>query len=121
MYKVKETFEYLVEDVNAFTSVDDILNICNSLPGCVWENTYHPLPVQSEETSHPWGESSIEATDLSKSVLISRADLIELLKKSNKLSALSAYGVDNWEGYNEAMYNMEDEPDEVLLKPYLND
>lgn len=121
MYKVKETFEYLVENASKFTSVDGILNICNSLPGCIWENTYHPLPVQSEEASHPWGESSIEVTDLSKSILISKADLVSLIRKADKLNSLQSWGVDNWEGYENAMTCLDDSPDEELLRPYLND
>ena len=59
MYKVKETFEYLVENASEFTSVSDILDICNSLPGCIWENTYYPLPIQSEDTTNPWGNSKL--------------------------------------------------------------
>lgn len=36
---------------------------------------------------------------------------IELLESEQKLDALDACGVDNWEGYGEAMRMLEDEED----------
>lgn len=121
MYKVKETFEYLVEDASKFTSVSDILDICNSLPGCIWEDTYYPLPVSSEDASNPWGDSVIKIADFPKDIIIRKDELIELLRKSDKLDSLEAWGVDNWEGYGDALKSLDDSPDEELLKPYLND
>ena len=121
MYKVKETFEYLVEDVKAFTTVSDILDICNSLPECVWKDTCNPLPIQFEDYSTPWGDSTLKIEDFPTNVTIHKDDLVELLRKADKLDTLEAWGVDNWEGYNEAMQDLDDSTDTELLIPYLND
>lgn len=44
-------------------------------------------------------------------ITISKAEYESLLKDSEKLSALEAAGVDNWEGYDSAMELMEDMED----------
>ena len=50
-------------------------------------------------------------------VTISKAEYDRLCRSEDKLSALEAYGVDNWEGYAEALGSIygdeeEDEEDE---------
>lgn len=44
-----------------------------------------------------------------ETVTISKAFYGELIERSTTLAALDAYGVDNWEGYGEAMRSLEDE------------
>lgn len=48
---------------------------------------------------------------------LTEEQLTELLEAKNKLTALEAAGVDNWEGYEDAMENVED----VDISEYLND
>lgn len=78
MYKVKETFEYLVNDPNNFCSVHDALEMDTSMPCPCWEGSKVPVNEKGEEESIPWGNS-------------------------------------------EAMQYLDDSPDEVLLKQYLDD
>lgn len=58
MYKVKETFEYLVDDCNDFCSVHDALEMNTSMPCPCWDGS--KIPVGGEERSIPWGNSTIE-------------------------------------------------------------
>jgi len=44
-------------------------------------------------------------------VTISRKEYNKLLQAQSELDALEAAGVDNWEGYSEAMQQQEDEED----------
>jgi hypothetical protein len=48
----------------------------------------------------------------SKTVTISAKEYATLLADSKKLGYLEAYGVDNWEGYGEAMTELYDGEDE---------
>lgn len=92
MYKVKETFEYLVENCNNFCSVHDALEMDTSMP--CWDGS--KVPVGGEEGSIPWGNSTIEV--INNTVSINKDTLLQLIKDSEKLAALEAEGVDNWEG-----------------------
>ena len=49
--------------------------------------------------------------NMEETVTISKEEYESLLKDSEKLSALEAAGVDNWEGYDSAMELMEDMED----------
>jgi len=126
MYLVEETFKYLVEDKDSFTSIEDVLDICNSFPACVWENTINPLPVSSNELSYPWGNSNFKVTDLNK-IFVSAEKLAKLIRDSYTLNALQAGGVDNWEWYGDSISDYEkeygeidDKTDAEIIKNYLN-
>lgn len=73
---------------------------------------------------NPWGGSDITITDLNSKVNIDKNTLLQLIKDSEKLSALEAEGVDNWEGYNLAIrelntgYQKDAITDDVLIKQY---
>ena len=43
MYKVKETFEYLVNDPNNFCSVHDALEMDTSMPCPCWDGSKVPV------------------------------------------------------------------------------
>ena len=43
-----------------------------------------------------------------KTIIITKAEYERLLIDSSLLSALETYGVDNWEGYDEARSSIED-------------
>lgn len=121
MYKVKETFEYLVNDPNNFCSVHDALEMDTSMPCPCWEGSKVPVNEKGEEESIPWGNSEVSITDIGNIVKIDKDTLLKLIKNSEKLSTLEEWGVDNWINYGEAMQYLDDSPDEVLLKQYLDD
>ena len=126
MYKVKETFEYLVKDQDKFLSAEDALYMVADMPCPLWDGDYSDLPVNplGDVEYNPWGDSDITITDLSTKVNIDKNTLLQLIKDSEKLSALEAEGVDNWEGYNLAIrelntgYQKDAITDEVLIKQY---
>lgn len=41
-------------------------------------------------------------------VTIQRSTYVDLVERSRTLAALDAFGVDNWEGYGEAMRSLEE-------------
>ena len=49
MYRVKETFEYLVDDCNDFCSVHDALEMDTSMPCPCWEGSKVPVNEKGEE------------------------------------------------------------------------
>lgn len=120
MYKVKETFEYLVDDYNDFCSVHDALEMDTSMPCPCWDES--KVPISGEERSIPWGNSTIEV--INNAVSINKNTLLQLIRDSEKLAALEAEGVDNWEGYDLAIrelntgYQRDAITDEVLIKQY---
>ena len=122
MYKVKEIFEYLVNDPNNFCSVHDALEIDTSMPCPCWEGSKVPVNEKGEEESIPWGNSNIEV--INNAISVNKDTLLQLIRESEKLAALEAEGVDNWEGYNLAMkelntsYQKDAITDEVLIKQY---
>ena len=122
MYKVKETFEYFVNDPNNFCSVHDALEMDTSMPCPCWEGSKVPVNEKGEEECIPWGNSTIEV--INNAVSINRNTLLQLIKDSEKLTALEAEGVDNWEGYSLAMkelntdYQKDATTDEILIKQY---
>ena len=122
MYKVKETFEYLVDDCNDFCSVHDALEMDTSMPCPCWDGSKVPVNEKGEEESIPWGNSTIEV--INNAVSINKDTLLQLIRDSEKLAALEAEGVDNWEGYSLAMkelntgYQKDAITDEVLIKQY---
>ena len=126
MYKVKETFEYLVENKDKFLSVEDVLYMAADMTCPLWDEDYSDLPVDplGDVTYNPWGGSDITITDLSAKVDIDKNTLLQLIRDSEKLAALEAEGVDNWEGYYEAIkelnvgYQKDAITDEVLIKQY---
>lgn len=118
MYRIKETFEYLVDDCNDFCSIHDALEMDTDMP--CWDGS--KIPVGGEERSIPWGDSVIEV--INNAISIDADTLLQLIRDSEKLSALEAEGVDNWEGYSLAMkelntsYQKDAITDEVLIKQY---
>ena len=121
MYRVKETFEYLVEDQDDFCSVQDMIDWEKELgTDASWQDMEN-LPEHDYESS-PWGDSIIEVTN--NDVSVNTDTLLQLIKDSEKLAALEAKGVDNWEGYYEAMkelnigYQKDVITDDVLIKQY---
>lgn len=121
MYKVKETFEYLVDNPNNFCSVHDALEMDTNMPCPCWDGSKVPLNENGEEESIPWGSSKIIITDIGNTVKIDKDTLLKLIRNSDKLMALEEWGVDNWIGYGEAMQYVDKSPDEILLKQYLDD
>ncbi len=121
MYKVKETFEYLIEDQDDFCSVHDALEMDTSMPCPCWEGSKVPLNEKGEEEYIPWGSSEIIITDIDNTIKIDKDTLLKLIRNSDKLMTLEEWGVDNWIGYGEAMQYVDKSPNEVLLKQYLND
>lgn len=121
MYKVKETFEYLVDDCNDFCSVQDVLDFEASLGSdATWaeiENT-----PDHDYKSIPWGNSTIKV--INNTVSVNKDTLLQLIRDSEKLAALEAEGVNNWEGYSLAMkelnvgYQKDAITDDVLIKQY---
>ena len=126
MYKVKETFEYLVDNKDKFLSIEDVLYMVADMTCPLWDGDYPDLPVNSLGNVEyiPWGSSNITITDLNAKVSIDQNALLQLIKDSEKLAALEAEGVDNWEGYSLAMkelntgYQKDAITDEVLIKQY---
>ena len=126
MYKVKETFEYLVDNKDKFLSIEDVLYMVADMTCPLWDGDYPDLPVNSLGNVEyiPWGSSDITITDLNAKVSIDKNTLLQLIKDSEKLAALEAAGVDNWEGYYEAIkelnvaYQKDAITDDVLIKQY---
>lgn len=126
MYKVKETFEYLVENKDKFLSVEDVLYMAADMTCPLWDGDYTDLPVDplGDVTYNPWGGSDITITDLSAKVDIDKNTLLQLIRNSEKLAALEAKGVNNWEGYDLAIkelntgYQKDAITDEVLINQY---
>ena len=126
MYKVIETFEYLVDNKDKFLSIEDVLYMVADMTCPLWDGDYPDLPVNSLGNVEyiPWGSSDITVTDLDAKVSIDKNTLLQLIKDSEKLAALEAEGVDNWEGYYEAMkelnvgYQKDAITDDVLIKQY---
>lgn len=126
MYKVKETFEYLVDNKDKFLSIEDVLYMVADMTCPLWDGDYSDLPVNSLGNVEyiPWGDSDIVITDVNAKVNIDKDTLLQLIKDSEKLAALEAEGVDNWEGYYEAMrelnvgYQKDSITDDVLIKQY---
>lgn len=120
MYKVKETFEYLVDDCNDFCSVHDALEMDTDMPCPCWDGS--KIPVDGKERSIPWGNSAIKV--INNAVSINKDTLLQLIRDSEKLAALEAEGIDNWEGYDLAIrelntsYQRDSITDEVLIKQY---
>lgn len=92
----------------------------------LWDGDYPDLPVDplGDVEYNPWGGSDITITDLSTKVNIDKNTLLQLIRDSEKLAALEAEGVDNWEGYYEAMkelnvgYQKDAITNDVLIKQY---
>jgi hypothetical protein len=121
MYKVKETFEYLVDDCNDFCSVQDVLDFEASLGSDATWADMENIP-DHEYKSIPWGNSTIDV--INNAVSINKDTLLQLIRDSEKLAALEAEGVDNWEGYSLAIrelntsYQKDAITNEVLIKQY---
>ena len=122
MHKIKETFEYLVNDPNNFCSVHDVLEMDTSMPCPCWEGSKIPVNEKGEEEYIPQGNSTIEV--INNAISINKDTLLQLIRDSEKLAALEAEGVDNWEGYNLAIrelntsYQKDAITNEVLIKQY---
>ena len=121
MYKVKETFEYLVEDSDNFNSVQDVLDFEASLGSDATWADMENVP-EHDYKSIPWGNSTIEV--INNAVSINKDTLLQLIRDSEELAALEAKGVDNWEGYSLAMkelnigYQKDAITNEELIKQY---
>ena len=121
MYRVKETFEYLVEDSDNFGSVQDVLDFEASLGSDASWADMENAP-EHDYKSIPWGNSVIEIS--SSDITIDADTLLQLIKDSEELDALKTEGVNNWEGYYEAMkklnvsYQKDSITDDVLIKQY---
>lgn len=96
----------------------------------LWDGYQDMLPKNSEgeEEYIPWGKSELSSVNLSNDkAFIDKKVLLMLIQNSEKLEALEAEGVDNWEGYSLAMkelntgYQKDAITNEVLLKQYLDD
>lgn len=96
----------------------------------LWDGYQDMLPKNSEgeEEYIPWGKSELSSVNLSNDkAFIDKKVLLMLIQNSEKLEALEAEGVDNWEGYSLAMkelntsYQKDAITDEVLIKQYLDD
>lgn len=70
------------------------------------------------------GGSDTAIIDLNAKVNIDKNTLLQLIRDSEKLAALEAVGVDNWEGYNLAIrelnvgYQKDAITNDVLIKQY---
>lgn len=93
----------------------------------LWDGYQDMLPKNSEgeEEYIPWGKSELSSVNLSNDkAFIDKKVLLMLIQNSEKLEALEAEGVDNWEGYSLAMkelntgYQKDAITDEVLIKQY---
>lgn len=121
MYKVKETFEYLVEDSDNFGSVQDVLDFEASLGSHASWADMENAP-DHDYMSVPWGNSVIEIS--SNDITIDSNTLLQLIKDSEELAALKAEGVTDWERYYEAIkelnigYQKDAITDEELIKQY---
>lgn len=99
---------------------DEHLWVNRGIPTFGWNGS--KIPIGGEERSIPWGDSVIEV--INNAISIDVDTLLQLIKDSEKLAALEAEGVDNWEGYSLAMkelntgYQKDAITDEVLIKQY---
>lgn len=93
----------------------------------LWDGYQDMLPKNSEgeEEYIPWGKSELSSVNLSNDkAFIDKKVLLMLIQNSEKLEALEAEGVDNWEGYSLAMrelntsYKESPITDEELIKQY---
>lgn len=93
----------------------------------LWDGYQDMLPKNSEgeEEYIPWGKSELSSVNLSNDkAFIDKKVLLMLIQNSEKLEALEAEGVDNWEGYSLAMkelntgYQKDAITNEVLIKQY---
>ena len=82
MYKVKETFEYLVDNKDKFLSIEDVLYMVTDMTCPLWDGDYPDLPVNSLGNVEyiPWGSSDITITDLNAKVSIDKNALLQLIK-----------------------------------------
>lgn len=110
-----------------FLSVHDILDWVAGMTCPLWDGYQDMLPKNSEgeEEYIPWGKSELSSVNLSNDkAFIDKKVLLMLIQNSEKLGALEAEGVDNWEGYSLAMkelntgYQKDAITDEVLIKQY---
>lgn len=91
----------------------------------LWDQDMLPKNSEGEEEYIPWGKSELSSVNLSNdTAFIDKKVLLMLIQNSEKLEALEAEGVDNWEGYSLAMkelntgYQKDAITDEVLIKQY---
>ena len=91
----------------------------------LWDQDMLPKNSEGEEEYIPWGKSELSSVNLSNDkAFIDKKVLLMLIQNSEKLEALEAEGVDNWEGYSLAMkelntgYQKDAITDEVLIKQY---
>lgn len=49
-------------------------------------------------------------------VQIAQEEYLDLLRAKEKISCLESYGVDNWEGYGDAMENYVDPKDKIQME-----
>lgn len=121
MYKVIETFEYYVENPNDFCPVQEIVDKEKDLGVDAYWYNIENAPSHKYGDS-PWGNSTIEV--INNAVSVNKDTLLQLIRDSEKLAALEAEGVDNWEGYNLAIrelntgYQKDAITNEVLIKQY---
>lgn len=92
MYKVKEIFEYLVDDCNDFCSVHDALEMDTSMPCPCWDGSKVPVNEKGEEESIPWGNSTIKV--INNAVSINKDTLLQLIRDSEELAVLEAEAFD---------------------------
>ncbi len=81
MYKVKETFEYLVEDSDNFDSVQDVLDFEASLGSDASWADMENVP-EHDYKSVPWGNSVIEIS--SNDIAIDVDTLLQLKTLKNQ-------------------------------------
>ena len=86
MYRVKETFEYLVDDSDDFCSVHDALEMDTSMPCPCWEGSKVPVNEKGEEEYIPWGNSTIEV--INNAISINKDTLLQLIRDSEKFPGL---------------------------------
>ena len=92
------------------------------MPCPCWDGSKVPVNEKGEEESIPWGNSTIKVVN--NAISVNKDTLLQLIRDSEKLAALEAEGVDNWEGYSLAIrelntgYQKDSITDEVLIKQY---
>ena len=80
------------------------------------------IDIHKDNPSVLYYDDITRASDnLNNTVKIDKNTLLKLIRNSEKLSTLEEWGVDNWINYGEAMQYLDDSPDEVLLRQYLDD
>lgn len=77
MYKVRETFEYLVNDPNNFCSVHDALEIDTCMPCPCWDGSKVPVNEKGEVESIPWGNSKTFITNIDNTIKINKDILLK--------------------------------------------